>query len=270
MVASQGKAPPALPILPRKALRGQPGRQQQADLTHQQIVQQILASPQTKSKILVLDVDETLVHTVIGVHDDSADIQLQLPTGPASVFKRPGVEHFLLTASEQYEIWLWSTGAKCYIDALIDQWEILQSVVSGRYKTMDDCATGRTPKPLFHFEDSGHCDMKDIVLIDNGSHNFVSQESNCIKVKDFTNEDSNDDTLKQLSPILDELIAVDDVRTVLPTLDPPSASDDFGLLMREKRVLEQVRTCKGGRSWTQLLIDRIPCGGCRGCSGWTR
>ena len=67
-------------------------------------------------KILMLDIDETLIHSSYHLLDREADLQL----GPYYIYKRPGVEYFLDQCFEWFEVGIWTTATKDYATFIME------------------------------------------------------------------------------------------------------------------------------------------------------
>jgi RNA polymerase II subunit A small phosphatase-like protein len=67
-------------------------------------------------KILVLDIDETLINSSYQKLDRDPDFQI----GPFYVYKRPGVEYFLEQCFEWFTVGFWTTATKEYATYIAD------------------------------------------------------------------------------------------------------------------------------------------------------
>jgi len=106
--------------------RASPGRQpKQQKQQQQQQGSLVLGRPHPKDagkKCLVLDLDETLVHSSF-TPVDSADfvvpILIEKSWHQVYVSKRPGVDEFLACVAEHYEIVIWTASLSLYADPLL-------------------------------------------------------------------------------------------------------------------------------------------------------
>ncbi len=154
-----------------------------------------------KPYTLVLDLDETLVHSTAAPGSD-----------PSAVKVRPGASEFLRTMSRLYEIVVFTAGTKDYADwalKFVDPENLMthrlyreHAVQKGNIYVKDISRLGR--------------DMRKIIIVDNVVENFQLQPENGIFVKSWE-DDPKDDMLTRLVPILKQIAEqkVPDVRVAL-------------------------------------------------------
>ena len=157
--------------------------------------------PIDKSKYtysLVLDLDETLVHSIE-------------ETG--NTFLRPGVKEFLEKLSPFYEIIIFTAGVKDYADNLLNQIDTQNKLIQHRlYREHTTIINGVNVKDIKKLGRN----LKKVIIIDNISENFGKESDNGIFITPWFG-DKNDKELKYLIPILIEISKnkVEDVRKVL-------------------------------------------------------
>jgi RNA polymerase II subunit A small phosphatase-like protein len=167
--------------------------------------------------------DECLIHTC---HKDenetSADIQsfiCQFRGGQQRrVLLRPGCEQFLDTTLARYETHIFTAGHSDYAIPIIAE---LENRVGKRFAGClfrDSCTEKKYMKMSFTSKDLRRLrrgeDMRRILLVDDDPTNFEHNPDNGIPVRAFRG-DKTDKTLFVLSELIQELEAVEDVRTVL-------------------------------------------------------
>lgn len=180
-------------------------------------------------KLLVLDLDETLVHTVAEFELDHrhGDPHFEIPGGYV-VFERPGVRDFLASCFEKFrEVSLWTAGTRDYalevLPNLCDPSEF--SFIWGR----DRCTWHRTFDELDDSYTTGWSDgawLKDIrklrrrgyrkeeiLFVDDTAKNFKRSYGNLVHVRGFYG-DPTDNELELLDDYLDELGPVPNVRVI--------------------------------------------------------
>jgi len=166
---------------------------------------------------LILDLDETLVHTTRLVNPacESADCRLEIFNNRQCrrfyVFKRPFLSEFLDIASQSFEIVIFTASVRQYADPLID---ILDSnkVVSRRY-FRNSCIDrdGAFVKDLSRVAPRS---LHRTVIIDNNPTAYSLNKENGIPIKPFY-DDPNDRELVSCIPFLMALRNLDDVRHLL-------------------------------------------------------
>ncbi|MCJ8750168.1 hypothetical protein PDJAM_G00259450 [Pangasius djambal] len=151
-----------------------------------------------KRKILVLDLDETLIHS----HHDG----VLRPT------VRPGTPpDFILKVSQWYELVVFTASMEIYGSAVADKLDNNRGILKRRYYrqhcTLD---LGSYIKDLSVV----HNDLSSIVILDNSPGAYRSHPDNAIPIKSWFS-DPSDTALLNLLPMLDALRFTSDVRSVL-------------------------------------------------------
>lgn len=172
-----------------------------------------LSSSDEKKKCLVLDLDETLVHSsfkLIPDPDFTVDIELDNTIHRVYVRKRPGVDHFLREVGRKFEVVVFTASLAKYADPLLD---ILDKDKIIRYRLFREACVqhyGNYVKDLTHL---GRV-LESSIIIDNSPFSYMFQPENAIPIQTWFH-DKNDRQLFDLLPFLDTLVDVDNVVTVL-------------------------------------------------------
>ena len=190
-------------------------------------------------KILVIDLDETLVHTSFK-KIPNPDLVIQLDT---TIYKRklenekseelsikkivfafirirPGVNEFLTQLSKHYDIYVFSASSKNYLSKIIKN--IDKNNIIKRCFCRDDCIMyvedkeedfDKPNNKYNYIKDLKKInkDLRNIVFIDNNIISFKLQEKNGIPIKSWF-DDYDDIELYKLIPILKNLAGFYDVR----------------------------------------------------------
>jgi len=69
----------------------------------------------TKNILIVLDLDETLIHATNSPKDELWDFELD----QYKIYKRPGLEEFLLGLSIHFDVAVWSSASDDYVDQVV-------------------------------------------------------------------------------------------------------------------------------------------------------
>ncbi|XP_050310941.1 CTD nuclear envelope phosphatase 1 homolog isoform X2 [Anthonomus grandis grandis] len=175
-----------------------------------------------KRKVLVLDLDETLIHS----HHDGVVRQTVRPGVPPDfvlkvtidrhpvrffVHKRPHVDFFLDIVSQWYELVVFTASMEIYGAAVADKLDggrcILQRRFYRQHCTPD---FGSYTKDL-----SAICnDLSSVFILDNSPGAYKAYPDNAIPIKSWFS-DPSDVALLNLLPVLDALRFTADVRSVL-------------------------------------------------------
>lgn len=169
----------------------------------------------TGRKTLVLDLDETLVHSSLRPLQN-ADIVLpvELEKGDfhnVYVRKRPGVDEFLARVAMIYEVVVYTASMSKYANPLLDRLEPSGELICWRL-FREAC----TRQPSGYVKDLSKLgrNLKKVIIIDNSPVCYSLQPDNAIPIKTWK-EDASDRELLDLIPILRSLADVDDVPFVL-------------------------------------------------------
>lgn len=190
-------------------------------------------SPFHLPKTLVLDLDETLIHSTsrpipsqggsgwFGLSSDvrrnkGAGHMIEVVLGGRStlyhVYKRPFVDFFLRTVSGWYTLVIFTASMQEYADPVIDWLDAGTGILTHRL-FRDSCTqlpNGSYTKDLSIIEP----DLSRVCLVDNSPVSYDINEANGIPIEGWTN-DPYDEALLDLLPVLDSLRFTSDVRRVL-------------------------------------------------------
>ncbi|XP_067826732.1 CTD nuclear envelope phosphatase 1-like isoform X1 [Heptranchias perlo] len=177
---------------------------------------------QMKRKILVLDLDETLIHS----HHDGVLKPTVRPGTPPDfmlkvlvdrhpirffVHKRPHVDFFLEVASQWYELVIFTASMEIYGAAVADKLDNNKKILNRRfYRQHCTLELGSYVKDLAAI----HSDLSSIVILDNSPSAYRGHPDNAIPIKSWFS-DPGDTALLNLLPMLDALRFTSDVRSVL-------------------------------------------------------
>ncbi|KIK94189.1 hypothetical protein PAXRUDRAFT_33653 [Paxillus rubicundulus Ve08.2h10] len=170
-------------------------------------------------KCLVLDLDETLVHTTF---EPTAMTEFIIPVyidgkwANACVNKRPGVDAFLQKMGEVYEVVVFTASLSRYADPVVNKLDIHHAISHRLYRESCYPYKGNYIKDLSRLGRP----MSSIIIVDNIPLSYYFQPNNGIPVNTWTS-DPTDMELETLSIFLTDLATVLDVRGVLDrSLDP--------------------------------------------------
>ena len=187
-------------------------------------------------KILVIDLDETLIHTSFQ-KIENPDLKIQLDNSnkknplnnndmPASkiidayIRIRPGVDEFLTEMSKYYDIYVYSASSKNYLNSIIKN--IDKNNIIKQCYCRNDCIMyvedfeedfDKPNNKYNYIKDLKKItkELRNIVFIDNNAISFKLQEKNGIPIKSWF-DDYEDLELYKLIPILKNLSGFYDVR----------------------------------------------------------
>ncbi|KAI9069242.1 NIF-domain-containing protein [Trametes sanguinea] len=187
-------------------------------------------TPFHQPKTLVLDLDETLIHSTsrplpyaggsglfgFGSRNKGAGFTVEVVLSGRStlyhVYKRPFVDYFLRKVSQWYTLVIFTASMQEYADPVID-WLDAGRGILGRRLFRESCTqlpNGSYTKDLSIVEQ----DLSRVCLIDNSPVCYSHNEANGIPIEGWTH-DPHDEALLDLLPVLDSLRFTRDVRSVL-------------------------------------------------------
>lgn len=202
-------------------------------------IEEITLLPPEKNsskKTLVLDLDETLVHSTV---EKIADFDMQVKVTidgldlDIYVLIRPGTYELLESVADNYEIVIFTASLKSYADPVIDFID-RSKVVSGRlYRS--DCLyySGNYIKNLSLL---GR-DLKKVIIVDNSPISYAFHPYNAIPINSWFN-DFNDDKLMELIGILNVLSKAENVQIVIKKLNENRmelSPDNFNTVLEQGR-----------------------------------
>ncbi|CAL4962508.1 unnamed protein product [Urochloa decumbens] len=168
----------------------------------------------TKHVTLVLDLDETLVHSTLD-HCDNADFTLEvffnMKNHTVYVRKRPYLKMFLEKVAQMFELVIFTASQRIYAEQLIDRLDPDGKYISRRIYR-DSClfSDGCYTKDLTILG----VDLAKVAIIDNTPQVFQLQVDNGIPIKSWF-DDPSDQELIELLPFLESLVDAEDVRPLI-------------------------------------------------------
>lgn len=164
-------------------------------------------------KTLVLDLDETLVHSSfkkVPKADFLVPVDIDGVVHTVYVLKRPYTDEFLAACSELYEIVLFTASLSKYADPLLDMLDTQETL---DYRLFRDSCVQRDYCYVKDLSKLGRS-LKDSIIVDNSPQSYVFQPINAIPIPSWF-DDPEDKALKDLIPVLQHLATVPDVRKCL-------------------------------------------------------
>jgi len=68
-------------------------------------------------KLVILDLDETLIHATLNPKNENWDFM----TFKYKVYKRPGLDRFLVELRKHYDVAVWSSASDDYVEAIVSE-----------------------------------------------------------------------------------------------------------------------------------------------------
>ncbi|KAJ3108536.1 hypothetical protein HDU97_000818 [Phlyctochytrium planicorne] len=172
-----------------------------------------LDAEDTGKKCLVLDLDETLVHSsfkAVPNADFVIPVEIDGQIHNVYVLKRPGVDVFLQRLGKQFEVVVFTASLSKYADPVLDMLDKHRVVKHRLFREACFHHKGNYVKDLGQL---GR-DIKDVIILDNSPASYIFHPTNAVPISSWFN-DVNDTELLDLIPFLEDLKLVDNVMTVL-------------------------------------------------------
>ena len=165
---------------------------------------------------LVLDLDETLVHSTLGPipppgADFSFDVALGGRTHGVHVRTRPHLETFLNRVADLFEVVVFTASQKVYAERLLNELDPSRRLI--RHRVFRDACVIVDGNYLKDLTVLGR-DLARVVIVDNSPQAFGFQLDNGVPIESWY-DDAGDAELVRLLPLLEALATATDVRPLL-------------------------------------------------------
>ena len=202
----------------------------------------------TDKKILLIDLDETLIHsdfnleylndkkvkydTIIKFKDTESDFEENYEDYydmrrkklkhelfneekeyKVGVFIRKGAKEFLTEVSKYFVVGIFTASVKAYADAVIDYLDPNKNLIQFRLYR-NNCINVNDKIFVKDLRIIKGIDIKDIILLDNSIYSFSAQINNGILVNSFFNDKNDIELYNVLGYLLNFLVKAEDVRVV--------------------------------------------------------
>lgn len=165
-------------------------------------------------KLLVLDLDETLIHATETMLSREADFRV----GHLYVYKRPQVHKFISSVLKGYRVAVWTASDAVYAATIVSKLfpaNSLEFVLSRQHCTLShnwDTREDQWIKKVKRLKRRGYS-VDSIVAVDDTASGYARSYGNLIVVQAFIG-DPHDNELMLLATYLDHLVTVPNVRSV--------------------------------------------------------
>lgn len=168
---------------------------------------------QKTKKLVILDLDETLIHSRIEKLDRDPEIEIE----PLNVYVRPFAIELVNELSKRFEIAVWSAGSQQYVETISNHlindeiepvfvWDRQSCSRKSSFFSFHEVFT----KDLSKVESFGFA-LSSVLIIEDDPVKIADHRDNAIIVSQYFG-DANDNELEQLAKYLDHIDTVDDIR----------------------------------------------------------
>ncbi|KAF7728696.1 hypothetical protein EC973_005734 [Apophysomyces ossiformis] len=169
-------------------------------------------------KCLVLDLDETLVHSsfkMVPHADFVVPVEIDGQLHDVYVLKRPGVDAFMKRMGEIYEIVVFTASLSKYADPVLDMFDRHHVIRHRLFRESCFNYKGSYVKDLSQLGRN----LNQVLILDNSPASYIFHTANAVPVSSWFN-DPHDSELVDLIPFLEDLATVDDVTDILDNTIP--------------------------------------------------
>ncbi|KAK9365094.1 HAD-like domain-containing protein [Lipomyces kononenkoae] len=171
-------------------------------------------------KCLVLDLDETLVHSsfkYLHQADFVIPVEIEGQYHNVYVIKRPGVDEFMRRVGDMYEIVVFTASVSKYGDPLLDKLDVHKVVHHRLFRESCYNHQGNYVKDLSQLGRP----LEDVIILDNSPASYIFHPQHAVPVSSWFS-DAHDNELLDLVPFLEDLASnrVRDVSLVLDVVIP--------------------------------------------------
>lgn len=154
-------------------------------------------------KCLVLDLDETLVHSsfkYLRTADFVIPVEIDNQVHNVYVIKRPGVDIFLKRVSELYEVVVFTASVSRYGDPLLD---ILDKNSTIHHRLFRDSCFNYEGNYIKNLSQIGR-PLTDMIILDNSPASYIFHPQHAIPISSWFS-DAHDNELLDIIPLLEDL-----------------------------------------------------------------
>lgn len=172
-------------------------------------------------KCLVLDLDETLVHSSFRPTENPdfiIPVDIDGMIHNVYVLKRPGVDEFLRVLAQTYEIVVFTASLSKYANPLLDQMDVHKVIRHRLFREHCVQYEGNYIKDLSVLDR----DLSQTIIIDNSAMSYLFHPQNAIGCSNFI-DDLEDQELASIQEFLVDIAEEDDVRQHLMRWTPETA-----------------------------------------------
>ena len=207
-------------------------------------------------KTLILDLDETLVHssfTPFQKNDIILDVDFEGIINKIYVLVRPYAEEFLKNVSQLFEIVIFTASISKYASPLLDILDKGKNIKFRLYREHCTYFNGIFIKNLKRLNRN----LKDIIIVDNSPFAYAFDPENGLPIKSWY-DDPDDIELKKIEPLIIFLSKVKDVRKYIDKFVDDNEilfNKAISIINCEKKKLEDLKEEEGNNNTNNSDID---------------
>ena len=181
----------------------------------------------TKKKLLLIDLDETLVHSEFRNKDNYKALDLFTKNSKChsktfsysdenyiyyiDVFFRPHLKNFLKEVSKYFDLAIFTAAMKCYADIIIDYIDPKNEFFQFRLYR-DACIPLQQRLYIKDLRIIKDYDPMNVILMDNSLYSFMNQPSNGMLVNSFYTNHKDTQLISAKNFLINHIFPCDDIR----------------------------------------------------------
>lgn len=176
----------------------------------------IAPAPKNSKKTLILDLDETLVHSSLkptSSHEFTIQVKINESYSDVYVATRPHLREFLARAAEIYEVIIFTAGLQSYAKDVVDIIDC-DNVIS--HRLYRESCTKLNDQYIKDLSALGR-NLDNVVIVDNSPISYQFQPDNAVPIKSWL-DNPNDDMLVKVMEILEGLVRVKSIPRIIKKL----------------------------------------------------
>ena len=175
----------------------------------------------SNKKLILLDLDETLIHSEYDLNDKSINVYDKIirfkdncnEYHKIGIFVRKGVQKFLTILNNYYNIGIFTASEKEYADAIIRYLDPNKNIIKFcLYR--NNCINVNDLINIKYLRIIKDIDLKKIVLIDNNMYSFSAELSNGVLINSFYGDKNDDELFNVLEYLIEFISPAKDVREI--------------------------------------------------------
>lgn len=189
------------------------------DVNYSNLIEQrrVLLPEQNTKKTLILDLDETLIHSDFEGYYKNYDSIINFSYNNEDIFVpifiRPGLFEFLHNISQIFEIIVFTASIKEYADAILNFLDPENKYFKLRFYR-HHCLIVKDKLFIKDLRIFQNRNQESIIIVDNSIYSFCNQISNGVLINSFYNDKEDRELFNLFSYLKNYIQNINDVRTV--------------------------------------------------------
>ena len=171
----------------------------------------------SSKKILILDLDETLVHADFDLklsdHDQILTFEYEGYEVDVPIILRPGVFQFLENVADIFDVFVFTASKREYADAVLNFLDPHSRIFKKRFYR-EYCINIKNKLFIKDLRIFANCNLENIVIVDNSIYSFLNQLSNGILINSFYNDKTDRELYSVFNYLQQYLSKCSDIRIV--------------------------------------------------------